>query len=327
MLRLHRRAVCGLLAAAAICGLLGGPAHAAFPEKPIRLVVTFTPGGGTDLIARLVAEKLGPRLGQPVVVDNRPGAGGLIGIDLVAKAAPDGYTLLLVNNPPFATVPGIEPPPPFDPLKDFAPIGLICSQDTILTVHPSLPVKSLAEFVAYAKANPGKLNYGTPGIATPFHLAMELLKHQAGIDVVHIAYRGMSQAIPDLLSGQVQVMFATQRAVQQAASEGKVRMLAVGSLARIRTLPDLPTVAELGYAHFDSQAWFGMAAPAATPRDVIQKLSNALEAVLDMPDVQQKLVAMSLELLRAKPDELAAKIKADVAYWLPIVKAARIRAE
>jgi tripartite-type tricarboxylate transporter receptor subunit TctC len=327
MLRRHRRAVMVLLAALPWLGFAGGPARAAFPERPIHLVVTFTAGGGSDLIARLIGSQLGPALGQTIVVENRPGAGGVIGVDYVAKAAPDGHTLLLVNHPPFATFPGIEPPPPFDPVKDFAPIGLVCAQDNILVVHPSLPAKSLPEFIAYARANPGKISYASPGVGTPFHLGMEFLKQLEGLDMVHVAYRGMAQAIPELVSGQVTAMFATHRSVQPFVADGKIRLLAVGSLERMRTLPDLPTLAELGYPKFNIRAWFGIVAPAATPRPVVEQLSKALETVLDMAEIQEKLRAMALEPLRATPAAFAQKIREEAALWLPIVKAAKIRAE
>jgi tripartite-type tricarboxylate transporter receptor subunit TctC len=333
MVSCGRRAVFACMSAflcvsALLCSaFVGGAALAAFPERPVSLIVTFTAGGGSDLIARLVASKLGPALGQQVVVENKPGAGGAIGVDLVAKAAPDGYTLLLVNHPPFASFSGIEPPPPFDPIKDFAPIGLVCAQDNILVVHPSLPVKSLPEFVAYAKANPGKISYASPGVGTPFHLGMEFLKQLEGLDMVHIAYRGMAQAIPELVSGQVTAMFATHRSVQPLIAEGKVRLLAAGSPDRMRTLPDLPTVAEYGYPKFNIRAWFGIVAPAATPRPVVAQLSAALETVLDMAEVQEKLRGMALEPIRAKPDEFAKRIRDEADLWLPIVKAAKIKAE
>jgi tripartite-type tricarboxylate transporter receptor subunit TctC len=305
----------------------GERAHAAFPERPLRLIVTFSAGGGSDLIARLVASKWGPALGQTVVVENKPGAGGAIGVDLVAKSAPDGYTLLLVNHPPFAAFTAIDPPPPFDPVKDFAPIGLVCAQDNILVVHPSLPAKSVPDFIAYAKANPGKISYASPGVGTPFHLGMEFLSQMEGLNMVHIAYRGMAQAVPELVSGQVTAMFAIERAVRPLAAEGKVRILAIGASARMATLPDVPTVAESGYPKFDIRSWFGIVAPAATPRDVVDKLSETLEAVLDQDEVKEKLRAMALEPLRAKPAAFADKIREESARWLPVVKAAKIKAE
>ena len=322
----HVRRMLPVALAAALLTSQADVARAQYPEKPIRLIVGFAAGGGTDIIARVVSEKLGPILGQPVIVENKPGAGGLIGIGLVAKSSPDGYTLLLANNPPFSTSPGVEPPPPFDPIKDFAPIALICSQENFLTVHHSIPAKTLGEFIAYAKANPGKINFASPGVGTPHHLGTEFLRQLAGIDLVHVAYRGVNPAMPDVLSGQVPVFFTSYRSVISHVTAGTLRMLAVGAPTRSRYLPDLPTMAELGYP-LDNTAWFGVVAPAATPRLVIDKMSAAIDKVLAMPDVSERFTTMGLETLRATPDELAHRIRAEVAQWLPIIKKARIRIE
>src|SRR5437868_1505447 len=263
----------------------GTPAVAAadYPTRPITLVVAFTPGGASDVLARILSRKLEQILGQPIVIDNRPGAGGNVAAEAVAHAAPDGYTVFNGNNAILATNAALYKKINFNPETDFAPVGLIGSQANILVVNPALPARSMAELIALAKVNPGKLNFASSGHGAAAHLAGELFKVEARIDIVHVPYKGAAPALQDVIAGHVQMMFATAASVVPQIREGKVRALAVTPIKRTAVFPELPTIDELGLKGFDATTWHGLVAPARTPKEVVAALNRALVAALDDP--------------------------------------------
>jgi tripartite-type tricarboxylate transporter receptor subunit TctC len=264
-------------------------ARAAYPDRPIHLIVPFAPGGGNDTIARLVGDGLAKELGQPVVVDNRPGAGGIVGAEAAARAPADGYTLFLGGVGSHAINPNLHANLPYDPIKDFAPISLVASAPLILVVHPSVPAHSVRELIALAKAQPGKLNYASNGNGSSSHLAAVVFASMTGVDMVHVPYKGLAPALTDLLSGQVQLMFSSVVAILPHVKAGKLRALAVSSRERLSLLPDLPTIAEAGVPGYQSSSWYGILAPAGTPPDVVAKLNAALVKVVGAPEVRSAL--------------------------------------
>src|SRR5438105_14135164 len=284
---MHRRILSFLLAFAALT--LSVPARADYPNRPVAVIVAFTPGGPSDLLSRILGKKLGQLLGQPFVVENRPGAGGNIAAEAAAHAAPDGYTLLMGNNSILATNASLYKKMGYNAEQDFAPISLIGSQANILVVNPALPVKSLADLVALAKAEPGRLNFASSGYGAAAHLSGELFKRQAGIDIVHVAYKGAAPALQDVIGGHVQMMFATAASVVGHVKDGLVRPIAVTTLTRTAVLPDIPTVAELGLAGFDATTWHGLVAPAGTPNDIIEALHRATVTALNDPATRKAL--------------------------------------
>jgi len=298
-----------------------------YPTASIRLVVAFTPGGPSDVLARIVGERMSVRLGQPVVIDNRPGAGGNVAAEIVAKAPPDGYTLLNGNNSILATNAALYSHLPFDPLQDFAPITLIGSQPNILVVHPSLPVHSVADLIKLAKSEPGKLNYGSSGNGTAAHLAAELFRLQAGVDIVHVAYRGAAPALTDLASGRLQLMFATSASVMQFIENGTLRPLAVTTATRSPAVPSLPTIAESGFPDFEATTWHGFVAPAKTPRAVIDTLNHAIVQALREPEVKKRLAALGVDIVGNTPAEFRAYIKAESDKWAGVVAKAGLHIE
>jgi tripartite-type tricarboxylate transporter receptor subunit TctC len=318
MPRIAFRAVAGLilLLAATAAG-----SAIEYPSRPVTLVVAFTPGGASDVLARILGRKLEQILGQPFVIDNRPGAGGNVAAEAVAHAAPDGYTLLAGNNAILATNAALYKKINFDPEADFAPIGLIGSQANILVVNPALPVKSMAELIALARANPGKLNFASSGHGLAAHLAGELFKAEAKIDIVHVPYKGAAPALQDVIAGHVQMMFATASSVVSHMQDGKVRPLAVATLKRTAVLPDVPTIDELGIKNFDATTWHGLVAPARTPKDVVAPLNRALAATLDDPDVKKSLGDLGVDIIGGTPEDLAAYIKSEIPKWTAIIKA------
>jgi tripartite-type tricarboxylate transporter receptor subunit TctC len=293
-----------------------------YPDKPIRLVVPYTPGGATDIVARVVGQKLGESLGQQVVIDNRPGGGTLIGTDIVAKATPDGYTLLMCAAT-LGTNPSLYEKLPYDTLKDFAPVSLVAIVPNILVVHPSLPVKSVQQLIEYAKANPGKLSFASTGNGGSSHLAGELFKSMAGVDMVHVPYKGSAPAHTDVLGGRVPVMFDS--AMLPHIKAGKVRALAVTTLKRSPAAPELPTLAESGLPGYEAVAWFGVLAPAGVPKQIVNKLSSEIVRIVHMPDVQQRFDSLAAEPIGNTPDEFATYIKEDIEKWAKVIKAANIR--
>jgi tripartite-type tricarboxylate transporter receptor subunit TctC len=321
--RMRRGISAFLISLALLCG--SGPARAEYPDRPVTLIVAFTPGGPSDLLARIVGKKLEQLLGQPFVVENRPGAGGNIAAEAAAHAAPDGYTLLMGNNSILATNASLYKKIGYDPERDFAPITLIGSQANILVVNPALPVHSLAELIALARTEPGKLNFASSGYGAAAHLAGELFKARAGIDIVHVSYKGAAPALQDVIAGHVQMMFATAASVVGHVRDGLVRPLAVTTLKRTAVLPDAPTIDELGLTGFDATTWHGLVAPAGTPRAVIDKLYYTTAVALDDPEVRKALGDLGVDIAGSSPKEFAAYIAAEIPKWSAVVKAAGAR--
>jgi len=301
----------------------GAPASAqapAYPTKPVRIVVPFPAGGATDILARAVAQKLTETWGQAFVVDNRPGAGGNIGSELVAKAAPDGYTLEMGTVGTHAINASLYAKMPYDHVKDFAPIILVAGVPNVLVVNPAVPVNSVQELIAYAKANPGKLNFASSGSGTSIHLSGELFKVMAGVQMTHIPYKGSAPALADLLGGQVQLMFDNLPPSLPQIKGGKLRALGVTSAARAPTLPDTPTIAESGLPGFDASSWFGLLAPAGTPPAIIAKLNTEIAKWLASPEAREKLVAIGANIAGGTPEDFARHIQAETVKWAKVVK-------
>jgi tripartite-type tricarboxylate transporter receptor subunit TctC len=298
-----------------------------YPTKPIRFIVPFAPGGSTDTLARTLGQKLSASLGQQVVVDNRAGANGNIGMEIVARAAPDGHTIVLGYIANLAIGPGLYAKLPFDPVRDYAPITQLASSPNILAVHPSLPVTSFKELIAYAKAHPGKLNYASASVASIGHLTGELLNHAAGIDLVHVPYKGSGQAVIDLLAGQVPMMFSGMSSVMPHLKAGKLRPLAVTGAQRSPAVPAVPTIAESGFPGFEATAWYGVLAPARTPKPIVNRLHDDIVLALALPDVKERLNNVGFEIVGSTPEAFGAYIKAEIGKWTKVVRAAKISAE
>jgi len=290
-----------------------------FPNKAIRIVVPFPPGGATDAAARLVAVKMGEHWGQPVVVDNRAGAGGNVGSDLVAKAPADGYTLVMGVTGSHAINTSLYSRMPYDPVADFVSISQVAVVPNVLVVHPSVPAKNLAELMALAKKEPGKLNYASLGNGTAAHLGMEMLKSEGGVDITHVPYKGSAPAVSDLLAGQVQMMVDGLPSALPHVKAGKLRAIALTSLRRAPSLPDLPTIAET-YPGFYADAWSGLFAPKGTPPPVVDKLSAEVQRILKLPDVREKLTALGAEPVGSTQAEFAAHVKREIDKWAKVVK-------
>ncbi len=320
ILRVLTLAVLAIAAAA-------GAQSPGYPTKPVRIVVPFPPGGPADALARIVGDKLSASMGQPVVVDNRPGAAGNIGMELVAKSAPDGHTLALAPAGNLTVNPSLYRNVPYDVARDFAPVTVIAAVPNVLVVNPQLPVKDLAELIAYAKANPGKLNYSSPGAGSGAHLAGELLKSSAGLDLVHVPYNGIAPATTAVVSGDVQLMFAAAPSALPQVTAGKLRAIAVASPKRIAAAPGLPTVDESGLPGFDVTSWYALVAPAATPPAVIDRIQKDVAKALEMPDVKAKLAGLGAEPIANTPVEFATMIRGETAKWGKIVKDANIKVE
>jgi tripartite-type tricarboxylate transporter receptor subunit TctC len=317
-----------ILATLALAAL--GPSQAfaqTYPTKPVRLIVPFPPGGSTDIVARIVAQKLGERIGQPLVVENRGGAGGTIGTEVVAKAAPDGYILGFASTSTHAVAPAVYTKLGYDPVKDFAPISLVAVTPYLLVVNPKVEVKSLKEFVAYVKERPGKLNYASAGTGSTTHLAMEMLKSAAGLFILHIPYNGNGPAGTAVIAGDVEFLFGSLPAVLPHAKSGRVRPLAVGTPKRSPSLPDVPTVAESGFAGFDASLWLAIMAPAGTPVPVVDRLHQEIVAVVRSPDAAEALSKAGAEPITSTPTELANMVKDGVLKYAKAVKQAGVQPE
>ncbi len=313
---------------AMLCADVGTVAMAAdYPTRPINLIVAFTPGGPSDVLARIIGRQLEKILGQTIVIDNRPGGAGNIAAETVAHASPDGYTLLMGNNGLLATNQSLFRKLNFDGERDFAPISLIGSQPNILVVNPKLGINSMAELVAYAKANPGKLNYANSGFGAAAHLSAELFKSEAKVDIVSVSYKGAAPALQDLIAGHVQVMFATSASVVAFLKAGTLRPLAVTTLKRFSLMPDLPTVAELGLPGFDATTWHGLVAPAGTPKDIVETLNRAMVKALAEPDTLRQLHDLGVEVGSSTPAEFAAYIHNEIPKWAAVVKASGAQVE
>jgi tripartite-type tricarboxylate transporter receptor subunit TctC len=297
-----------------------------YPAKPVRMIVTFAAGGGTDLVARAVSPKLSELLGQPVVVENRAGANGAVGADAVAKAPADGYTLCVCAAGTMVVGPHLTKQP-FDTFRDFAPVSLLATNPFVVTVNPAVNARSVRELIELAKANPGKMNYGSSGIGGAPHLSTELFKHMTGVNMVHVAYKGLGPAMTDLLGGQIQVMLADVGVVAPHVRSGKLRGLAVTSAERSTAVPDLPTVAEAGVPGYASGTWYGVLAPAGTPAAVLARLSADIGKVLGMPEIGSALIAQGVEPAPMTPQQYASFIRAEYAKWGKVIRDAGIKLE
>jgi tripartite-type tricarboxylate transporter receptor subunit TctC len=300
------------------------PVWAQFPDRPLRYIVPFPPGGSTDIVARIVAAALTETLGKQVVIDNRGGAGGTLGAEIAARATPDGYTLFACNIASLAVSPALYKKLGYDPVRGFAPVGLIGSTPNCLVVHPSVAAASIAEFISLAKARRGKLNYGSAGVGTSPQLSMELFKMNAQIELVHIAYKGAGPAVADLLGGHIQAMFATLPSVIGAIRASKIRVLGVTSATRSPELPDVPTIAESGMPGFEVISWQGLCTPAGVPRPILERIRAALVAALDLPDTKKQLADQGQQPTPMTAEKFGAFIRAERAKWAKLVKDAGI---
>lgn len=298
-----------------------------FPSRPMRLVVPFAAGGGVDNVARILAGQLTQSLGQSVVVENRAGAGGLIGTDVVAKSAPDGYTMLMATQTTLAVAPILNKSTAFNPRKDFAGVSMVASSPLLLVVNPNLPVYSVEELIAWAKAPPGPLNYASGGVGSTPHMAMELLASMMGMKMTHIIYKGELPALIDVMGNRVSVMFANYLTALPQVKAGRLRALGVSSMTRVASLPDVPTVAEAGVAGFETATWFGVVVPATTPRSVVDKLNDAIRKVMGREDVLDMLQAQGLSVQSSTPREFDAYIASEYDKWARVIKNASIQPE
>jgi tripartite-type tricarboxylate transporter receptor subunit TctC len=306
-----------LLAAASVASLA---AAQAWPDKPIKFIVAAPAGSSLDVLARTIGDRLKDRLGQPVVVDDRPAAGGTVATDFVAKSPPDGYTMVISFNGPLAFGPHLYAHLPYDPQKDLAAVIITSSQPNVLAVNASLPIRSVKELVEYAKANPGKLNYASVGNGSSSHLTMELLKATAGIDIVHVPFNGSPPAVTATIQGETQMMFAVMQPLQAQIQAGKLRAIAVTTAKRFALLPDLPPVADAGYPGFEALAWNGVLVAGATPRAIVQRLNTEIGAILKDPTVKAALNAQGFELVGGTPEDFAALIRSESDKWAPVIR-------
>jgi tripartite-type tricarboxylate transporter receptor subunit TctC len=314
------------LASLAIC-LAWSAAAQSYPDRPIRILAGFPSGSAPDILARLIGDRLGESLGQRGVVENRPGAGGNIASEMAAQAAPDGYTLYLAAHPPFTLNPLLYSKTAYDPVRDFEPVALVGSQWFIVSVNSGLPVRTMAELVAYIKARPGQLNYASAGAGSPHHLGVELLKLELGLDIVHVPFRGASQGLPDVLSGAIPIMFTSINNASAHFQSGKLAALAVTSRTRSPAMPDVPTVAETVYPGYEVTAWFGLVAPARTPPEIVARLNREIVAGMRQPEVTSRMTALGLDVLASTPQEMAATIASEIATWKPVIEKAKLKVE
>src|SRR5450759_2200134 len=316
---------CAIWAMSALAWALG-VAAADYPDKPVRMIVGFPAGSGVDILARLAGQKLAETYAQQFVIDNRPGAGSNIAANLAAKAAPDGYTIFLgtVANAINAT---LYAKLPFDFTRDFAPIVLAASAPNLLVVHPSVPARSVAELIRLAKAQPGQLSFGSSGTGTAPHLAGELFKRMAGIDIVHVPYRGGPQATTDLIGGQYAMLFAISSTVLPHIKSGRLRTLAITTLARMPSMPEVPTVAESGLPGFEAVTWFGFMVPAATPRDIVGRLNADIGKALALPDVHQQLALQGIDVIGGTPEQFAEHVRKETAKWADVIRRSGAKAD
>ena len=328
MLSIIGRAFAAALVLGAGMGVARAQVPADFPNKPLKLITLTTAGGTLDILARMIADDIGRQWGQQMIVENRVGAGGNIGAEATARSAPDGYTIGMVT----VSSHGINPTlygdlMRYDAVKDFAPIILAAETKNVVVVHPSLPVKNVPELIAYARANPDKLSFGSAGTGTTQHLSGEMVKIMTGVKMQHVPYRGAAAAVPDLLTGQTQLMFVTIPDVISHIQAGSLRPIGITSKERSRSLPDVVPMAEQGWPDFDVRGWFGVVAPAGTPKAIVDKYNATIKAMLAREDTQAKLLTMGLDSLTSTPEEFAAFIKSEVAKWAPVVKASGAKVE
>lgn len=312
---------------AVIIWLSGVPvaAQSAYPDRPVRIIVTFAPGSATDITARVIAQKLSVAWGVAVTIENIPGSGGVVGADRIAKATPDGYTLGWIANGALTIAPALQGKLPYDSARDFAPISQVLVMSSIVAVNNDVPVKSLQELVAFAKAQPGKLSYATPGVGTPQHIGGELLKSLASVDITHVPYRGALLA--DVIGGRVPMTFQNMAAILPTVRENKLRGLAVTSLKRSSVIPELPTVAESGYPGFEAVSWFALLGPRGTPAPILIKLHREITKIAALSDIREKFAQLGLDTIVGSPEELAVIIKSDIVKWAKVIDDAGIKAE
>ncbi len=324
-----------VIASIAALGLLAATAASAqraqgqpsWPTKPIKFVVPYAPGGGNDILARVIGDRLNQALGQPIIIDNRPGAGGNIGAEFAAKSAPDGYTFLVAPNSVLTVNPHLYARPGFDPLKDFTPVGRMGILPVVLVVNAAVPAKTVAELIALAKAEPDALSYASAGPGTPHHLAAELFKYMTGTVMQHVPYKGGAPAATDVIAGRVQVMFAPINNISPYFGTGSIRVLGVGGDKRLASLPDVPTIAEAGVPGFNVDNWVALVAPAGTPHDIVAAMGRAIGKILAEHEVRAKIEATGIEPAFSTADDLAEMTRADYTHWGTIVRGAGIRAE
>jgi tripartite-type tricarboxylate transporter receptor subunit TctC len=298
------------------------PAQAqAYPTKPVRMIIGFPPGQATDIIGRTIADKLSQSLGQQFVVDNRAGASGIIGTELTIKSPADGYTVLMSSSGPLAVNPGLYAKLPYDVMKDLAPISMVATVPLFMAAHPSLPANNIRELIALAKAQPGRINYGSGGSGVTNHLVMEMFKSAVGVDMTHVPYKGGPPAVADLVAGQIQLMFETGPGILPQVRAGKLKAIAAGSIKRSAATPDLPTVAEQGVPGFDGVAWVGFVAPAGTPRAIIDKLNAETRKAVASEDVRNRFLSLGAEPPANSPEEFSAYIRAEMEKWGRVIKA------
>ena len=316
------------LAGAATLPVLPSAARAqAYPARPVRVIVPFAPGGQTDAIGRLIAQKLSERLGKTFYVENMPGAGGNIGAGRAAQAAADGYSILVVDGIAFAANPSLYKSVPYDPIKDFESIGIGATTMMVLSVNPSVPARTVQELVALIKANPGKYNYGSAGVGTGAHLTGELFRSSLGLDLVHVPYNGGGPAIAAAVAGHTPLSFGSPAATIPQVKDGKLRALAVSGRKRLRELPEVPTMIEAGYKDVECDVWLGVLGPAKTPADIITLLNREIVNAVNLPDMQEKLVAFGFEPSNATPQALEALIKSEIPKWANVIRSAGIKTE
>lgn len=312
---------------AGLCALLIAPAAFAQAGVPLRLIVPFATGGPTDIAARVIAPLLSATLQRPVLVENKVGATGAIGTEFVARAAPDGNTVLFGTSSILAAAPAVSARLPYDSIRDFAPVGLVATIENVLVVHPSVPVSSVQELVAYAKANPGKLSYGSSGIGSTYHLGSELFKSMTGAPIAHVPYKGAGPAAQDLVAGHIQVMFDAFNSAVPNLKAGKVKALGIASAQRSPELPALPTIAEQGVPGYQTTIWIGFFLPAKTPRPIVDKLHADLARVMAAPEVKERFATLGMQPATMKPDELSRYLQAEIQQWAKVVKDAGIKVE
>ena len=322
MTRLHK--VCKLFATLVFAAITQFAGAQAFPDRPITLVVPNPPGGLVDTSARILSEPLTRVIGQPVIVDNKPGASGNTAYQYVAKARPDGYTLLISYSGYHVGNPALMDKLPWDPIKDFSPVALLTVSTNVIAVHPSVPVNNLKEFIAYAKANPGKLNYASQGNGSVSHIGTEIFKQTTGVDMVHVPYKGSGPAVQDVLAGQVQVFISTPPSLMQHVQSGKLKGLAVTGKNRHPGMPNVPTTAEAGLPSFQLESWVALYAPTATPKPVITKLTDSVKQSLALPEIKERADAAGVELRYYNPAQMDALLKKELPYWHKAIKAANI---
>jgi tripartite-type tricarboxylate transporter receptor subunit TctC len=318
------RSLLGFVAGALLCAFSIDATAQAWPSRPVRIVVPFAAGGPADIFARAIAEKLQSALGQPFVVEDRPGGGSIVGTDLVAKSAPDGYTLLMMSNTHTVNE-SLIPDRPFQLMRDFVPVAPVNYSDLVLVAHPSVPATTLKDFIALAKSKPGQLNYASSGPGTPYHMAGELFKAMAGVDIVHVPYKGSSGARTDILGGQVQVMFDAITTMAPNVQAGKLKALGTSGKARSPVLPDVPTVSEAGVPGYEAVIWLGLMAPAGTPKPIVDRLNAEIRRAVDSPEMKAAWAKQGAVAMSMSPDEFARFMREDIEKWARIVKVSGAR--